>query len=404
MNKANYRKGKRQEIITLLHYCGSIPYSAINYLEENKKSRMYHASINKMQKEGVVKIEKKNGERQLVLKDYDELSPIYVKAIDEMYRDYYLRVGQTLRKIALHNDKKDAGKVLQSNDMILLMYSIGVKTLPTDKADILNCDELPQNVNMYYNSREIKKGTNYESIVEENNQQKTVIGTRIDGLLISNGGIYTIYNMRNKRYVWKVRGEERIKPYIEKLINGKHPRFILEKNYECKDAILFAKQLSSFAKMLTDSPQNDSFKDMIGLRTLYTNIYVLPSDINGKMMLEIMMMKDWKNKMLSDLFDTSDEERNEAKHTSVVCDGYDEETKTYKLLFCIPNLAKLYMFSNRAKIEENQHVFEVYCFDFQAELVVAVTEGMVKVKKMPFEKYYQFIKEGEEITDERISE
>lgn len=389
MNTINYRKGKRQEIIKLLHYCGSIPYSAINHLEESKTSRMYHAVINKMQKEEVVEIVKKNGEKQLILTDYENKSPLYTKAIASDYQDYYINIAITSRRVALNFNKSDAGKILRVNELILYMYSLGYATLPDQKENIVRCKEITTTPTTFYTSKEIKRGTNYKDLVEMEDTNKTIIASRIDGLLISDGGIYPTYNLRNQNYLWKPQGELRIKLYIERLINNKHPDYIQSKGFVCKDTILFAKKIMLFSKMLSENAKNDSFKKMIGLGSLYTNIYALTSDTNGKKMLQIMTQKNWKQNMLQDLLPNDFIE--EGVYTTVSCDGFDKENGIYKLLFCIPNLAKLYMFAMRAKIENKPTQFEVYCFTHQIPLVVALTEKKAKIKEVSLDDYYKYL-------------
>ena len=69
-DKVNYKKGYKNELLRLIYLCGLIPCGSLRVLK--KDPRMYQRAVKVMEKEGIVIVDKKGGERNIRLQNRRE--------------------------------------------------------------------------------------------------------------------------------------------------------------------------------------------------------------------------------------------------------------------------------------------------------------------------------------------
>lgn len=382
----NYAIGYKNEILQLLHICGVIPYRSLRLLSANY--RMYQRAIIDMKNAGVVIVDKRGGEKNVRLLNHRWRRAEYENFIPEEYMKYYEQtaVGVISDLSSGSKNKTTPGRILKNSATQIMMYACGIEISP-DKRDLRN-EMLEDDDLIYYNSNEIKQIESYHDKVthekKEGEYNKKLINSRINGVLISPGGVYAIYNIGNSLIEWKRFGEVKMAAYIAGLIRHKSISDISIN--EPKEAIVIARTDSLYTKICLGSYNKNSKTILMNIDYAYDRLYAVPESRNGIIMLKMMIKNGWQRKILDSIL--SKEEQLAQNIVSVECDGYDVSAGIYKLVFCIPNLQKLKSFTTRAELASERDRFYIYCFDYQTKLITDVAGTNVKILKTNIEKFY----------------
>ena len=387
MNKGmNYGKGYKNEILQLLHICGVIPYRSLRLLSANH--RMYQRAVKDMEKAGIVIVDKRGGEKNVRLRNHRWRRGEYENFIPETYMRYYEQtaVGAVSDLSGGSKNKTTPGRILKNSATQIMMYACGIEISP-DKRD-LRSDMLEDNDLAYYNSNEIKQIESYHDKVThekgDGEYSKKLINSRINGVLISPGGVYAIYNIGNALIEWKRFGEVKMATYISGLIRHKS---ISDVSFnEPREAIVIAQNDSLYTKILQGNYNKHSKVILMNIDYAYDRLYAVPESRDGICMLKMMEVNGWRGKILDSIIPK--EEQLAKNEVTVECDGYDISTGRYKLVFCIPNLQKLKAFVTRAELAAERDKFHIYCFSYQTKLITDVAGTNVVILKIDIEKFY----------------
>lgn len=386
-NKANYKKGYKNEIIQLIYICGMIPYRSLRLLADTP--RLYQRAIKEMEKEEILTIDKKGGEKNIRLQDRRYKKTKYEPYIPQEYIKYYEGVSREVLRRLGEEDYMAAKREMRNSSTKIMMYASGIEITP-DKRD-LHMEMIKQNDKCYYNSAEIKAESGYkneiEVVIEKNGEKSSKLNnTRINGLLVSPGGNYAVYNIGKEMIEWKRKGEIKIAAAIANLIRKKREdEYSLTKE---KEAIIIAQTTNQYIRIINNTNEKKTGKmNLINIDYTYDRVYAIPENRNGVMMLKIMTQKGWRKKILDSI--VSEEAQKASDRSNIDCDGYDEENELYQLVFCIPDLAKLKNYIRRAQIEDDKKKFRIYCYTHQLPIIAAIAGEYVNVSKVDIEKYYQ---------------
>lgn len=376
-NKPRYTEGTtRHQIVNLLHITGVITPRSYHLFD--RPQHMANVMV-KLKKEGVV--EKSRNEEvfeNLSLSNYrDNLEEYFYDNIPDENIDYFEEFGKRDLKRAKYNQKEKSGnsqRIIRSGEIITLMYSAGIPTLPSDKKYVVKNKVLTDNV--YYQSREIKLYAGYKDEIKESAEsdaERTLISTRINGTLLSAGGNYNIYHIGRDIQTWSTQGEYKIKNFIENMLAN----YINKDSCELNKAILFTYDLNIFTRLIEPSKKLRSRYE--GLEMSYPNLYALPYDRFGKEMIKIMTESDWEYKLK---YLIMEEEPQDTSTEEVVCDYVDNGV--YTLLFCIPNISKFLDFVRKAAFVKNKEKFQIICFDYQLDFVKNSAGRFVEIAQASF--------------------
>lgn len=381
-NKKNYYKGTRRDIIYLLHNTGLLTSAALNVLpNSSNKPFTYQRKINEMLKEGHLTRHLARGmkyKRVITMNDYDKLSGTYAVNIPQRCIDEYLTNYQDdLRKV-WSKAEADYGRpvrIVKAAETALLAYGAGLNTFV----------DQPKTENHYFSSREIKNYINYSDDVEQATGEAKKIGfTKANGLVVSSGGNYAIYNVDRDALPKLSFGEAKLKNNL----------YLVAKRIQKNDTLpveglLVLDDMSCINDYLA-CMDIDSYKfsrTQMFFKT-YDRLYAIPYDANGRDMLWYMThIQNWKERLIK----AATGEVQDTKFCNIPCNHYDKDTNTATLTFLIPDVERLYMFNEVLADRDGRH--RVICFDYQFPLVAAVIGDKADILTTSFEKYMTHIKE-----------
>lgn len=386
-NKINYGKGYKNEILQLLYLTTVIPYRSLRLL--SPRPRMYQRAVKEMEEDKTVVVDKTGGEKNIRLREYRSRRVEYEAYIPAEYIEYYEATARgKLKDLSdSKNNRSAPEKVLRNSATQIMMYACGIEISP-DKRDLRR--EMLEDYDIaYYNSNEIKQIENYHDTVTKEKKKgeysKKLSNSRISGLLISPGGIYAVYNIGNTLIEWKRFGEVKMAAYIAGLI--KHKSISEINANEPKEAIVIARNDTLFEKICSGNYGKKSRVILMNIDYAYDRLYAIPEDRNGVILLKMMTVNGWRSRILNAVI--RKEEQIAKADVSVDCDGFDEEQEIYKLVFCIPNLNKLKSFTTRALFESDKKKYQIFCYSFQAQLILSLAGNSVTVYTVDIEKFYE---------------
>lgn len=351
---------------------------------------MYQRAITDMEKAEIVTVDNRGGEKNVRLRNHRWRRNEYENYIPETYMEYYEQtaVGAILDLSSGSKDKTTASRILKNSATKIMMYACGIEIGP-DKRDLRR--EMLENEDViYYNSNEIKQIESYHDQVhtqktKKGEYSKKLINSRINGVLISPGGIYAIYNIGNALIEWKRFGEVKMATYIAGLIRHKSIADVSINNP--KEAIVIARTDLLFAKICLGHYKKNSKTVLMNIDYAYDRLYAVPESRDGVIILKMMIKNGWQKKILDSIIPETEQLAKET--VSVECDGYDSDKGIYKLVFCIPNLQKLKSFVARAEFAAERERYYIYCFTYQANLIVNVAGTNVKLLKTDLNDFYK---------------
>lgn len=370
----------------MLHITGVIPYRSLRLLSDNH--RMYQRAIKDMEKAGIVIVDKRGGEKNLRLHNHRWRRREYEDFIPPDYMRYYetTAVAMVSDLSGGTKNKTTPGRILKNSATQIMMYACGIEISPNKRdlrSEMLEDDDLA-----YYNSNEIKQIEAYHDQVtrekRDGEYSKKLINSRINGVLISPGGVYAVYNIGNALIEWKRFGEVKMAAYIAGLI--RHRSISDVSINEPREAMVIAQNDSLYVKICQGTYNKNAKVILMNIDYAYDRLYAVPETREGIIMLKMMVVNGWRGKILDSILPK--EEQLAKKEVSVECDGYDVRTGIYKLVFCIPNLQKLKSFTTRAELASEREKYYIYCYAHQAKLVTDIAGTNVKILTIDIHKFY----------------
>lgn len=358
---------------------------------------MYQRAVKEMEKDGTVQVDMKGGEKNVRLRNHRWRKSDYESYIPMEYMEYYERTAVKIIADLSDGEKNRSTplKILKNCATQIMMYACGIEISP-DKRD-LRKEMLKDDDLAYYNSNEIKQIESYHDMVTHDKKSgsysKKLINSRINGVLISPGGVYAIYNIGNALIEWKRFGEVKMASYIASLIRNKS---IAEVSInEPKEAIVIAQNSSLFTRICLGSYKKNSKIILMNIDYAYDSLYAVPESREGVLMLKMMIQKGWRGKILDSILEK--EEQLAKNDVTVECDGYDRATGRYKLVFCIPNLQKLKSFVTRADFAADRNKYYIYCYSHQAQMLMDIAGINVTILQIEIKQFYTEYFENKQI-------
>lgn len=215
----------------------------------------------------------------------------------------------------------------------------------------------------FYLARDLKK-------VSEAEMNKTIF-TRLTGAVFAGGSCYAIYNTREAVMKWSGMGEFKALHNLTELarLNAGIP--------EVDSAILIGRTAEVALRTLIQSEQ--SGRSSFRFDSIYRHIHFIPMSEAGIRQLRLLLLSNWKEKLLSLLFEpeTRSYDRGHFEYDACV-DG------AHVLSHLDGDLARLIRFWEG--IVRQTGKFEVLCFPHQARLVREYLGSLAAVKTITLEQ------------------
>lgn len=373
-----YSKGIRREVMLALGNTAVLPKKSIKHLPCN--AEMISRKLSIMQKEGVVGRYKNVYYQARALNEREE----YYREMPVGYWEYAEKYIEPARS-RIWNGPVEYDRIVKEADTQLFVRSSGIDAYLEEKPPIKEVGMIRRGC-AFYNSREIKQ-------FAPKNEHRKYDGSRINGCLIGESGIYPIYNIGSETIEWYKATEERMKILFNRLgANMYRPMNVFA------DIILYSNpdKITNILNKGMHLRNNVRYK-YLQVDFLYEQMLAVPENESGKLLLKIISTEGWENRILDDFIQREQQSRYQT--VSVACDGIEttDSGNTYILLFCIPDLNKLSLFSNRARMENDKERFKVYCFEEQVGVIAKELGGYAHIYTVNLKEYYeQYMKDYNE--------
>lgn len=384
IKRRNYGNGVRHEIMTLTLACGCLPYRRLALLGRNTKT--VRKKIHEMCDEGVMEIYHKNDIWLAGIKDYAEKCGEYKGGIDSKLHRYYAKFGVPDYKRARYAKDADGERVIKNAESYMFMYGTGLNCILGEKVSLRsqNEEEYWKMRNTYYTAREIK---GYDHYTADKGTDNTLSTTRINGLVLSDGGTYPVYHTGKGIQKYTRSGEKKIEVYINRMLAKKNKPLI-------KGAVMLAAKQSVYKDIVIPKTRQ-IMEQLSNMEGVYEHVYGLTLDEEGQRMMRLLSTPEWDTRVYEEMLGA---DRIRERSGTVDCDG--QKGDVYYFCYCIPDIKRLKIFLRRAELDGNRDKYRIYCFDTQETFVKEVAGQYARIYTT---SYAEFCK-AHSLTAERRTE
>lgn len=372
--------GTRNRLITLAMMCGCIPYKKINLLSGNTLT--YKRKAKEMIREGLfernhMKYLKKEPVEMLTLAGNPQARSQYEFEVSKALVDWYDNVTiNDAYQIKVQNMDLEQQtrkiRIVRNAETLMFFQGIGFDVLKGEYPDLRS--DLHSHKSVFYTSRQVKgiydcDTSRYKADLDRNQQ---LITTRMNGLALTSGGNYQIYNMGRTLSSYSYTGESKIKEFTNRLL--------AEKDDDRADkAILLAEKQTIFERLYQPRHIREE-RGIDGLLSAYDEVLALSLTEDGQRIMT-MIAKDgrWKENIYKSVLTPSQQEN---VPMGSPADGMDNEISIF--VYCVPDIRRFRLFLNRAKLIEDKNKNVVICYEFQREMLENVIGNYAKVFPLKF--------------------
>lgn len=371
------------ELISLLSYVGECPVTSL-YLLGNE--RVYKSLIQKLTATQMVRNDATGEEiecRVLTItgKGAQKTIRLYKSALrilDWIHPEAY---GYYMKSFWNHKFPGDASHRERNHrvaESAVMCMRAGLMTVPYELPQLQNRGIkhiIPVEASFYL-AKDIKR-------VGESEMNKTMF-TRMTGAVFSQGGCYAVYNTRSSVMKWNGMGEFKA---LHSLIEVARMNAGVAK---LDSAILIGKDAVIAEKTLQETERNRRLE--LRFDAIYQHIHYIEMSEHGIRQLRLLLIKDWKRKILELLFE---DEELAGEQAVFEYDAFVEGC--YVFIFFDGDIARLMRF--RDAIGDMAEQYEVLCFPHQMSLVRSYLLDAVRYKTIDMELIEQGLMQSEGVTD-----
>lgn len=263
-------------------------------------------------------------------------------------------------------------RIVRNAETLMFFQGIGFDVLKGEYPDLRS--DLHSHKSVFYTSRQVKgiyeyDTPRYKADLDRNQQ---LITTRMNGLALTSGGNYQIYNMGRTLSSYSYTGESKIKEFTNRLL--------AEKDDDRADkAILLAEKQTIFERLYQPRHIREE-RGIDGLLSAYDEVLALSLTEDGQRIMT-MIAKDgrWKENIYKSVLTPSQQEN---VPMGSPADGMDNEISIF--VYCVPDIRRFRLFLNRAKLIEDKNKNVVICYEFQREMLENVIGNYAKVFPLKF--------------------
>lgn len=363
-----YDRGIRKEIMELLISAGCVSYDGLHSLEDDHEHRIYSRTIQKMIEEKSVCLVKYGNKK--IVKLLGNPNRRYYK--NESGINYYSRYSLVYAEGSSRylSDRQSCKRALLHSEVLMFMYGAGLNATYDNKAMIMSGEPLPDIGAYYYTSLEVKNTSGYSAVVGITNDGKKVSNTRSFGMVISPCADYVVYDIDTALIRWSEISETQFAFSCGMMLSR-----LREHNKGIVNSCIVLYKGNSAIKRAFEATGNKSSKTFISAETGYKETYYIPYSSEGRALIRMMVSDNWKERLKEYYLTEYD---TNTGSLSVVCDGVKTKNgKEYALLYCIPDITRLYRFLKAAEINPARYI--IYCYEYQVSFLKSVVDGLAEV-------------------------
>ena len=372
------------ELIRLLALTGEFPYRSLTILGNELSWRTLVRKLNKPQDFLIPESDFRHTCRMLSISGKSSQKSIrlykgglpVLQAIDPEGYAYYME------NYGNHPFSGNEGHVDRNHriaEAIAMLNQAGVQTepflLPKLQEESFRCI-IPEFPCMYH-SREIKMLGTYE--------EKKYHFTRLVGAVFADGRCYALYNTRDTLMKWNGKGEEKMKDNLNALCR-------MNAGIQKVDAaILFGKDEQIALRTLMSGGKQQ--KNGCRFDSIYKETHFIPMSADGIRLLQLLMLPDAKENLLSTLFTPNIRSYDRG--------GFEYDAKVGKKIIFSHidgDLSRLIRFREAAKRLPFQ--FDVLCLSFQEPYLEQYLDPGFSIHVVDLQNLEEMIRENMELDDE----
>lgn len=349
--------------------------------------RTYKEKTRQMLAEGVLEKSRATQDRRIIniytMNHYEDKKSEFIEELPDGYYETYVMYMAEDGRNARKKDKMRAGRAIGNANTSFMMQAAGIKRRIDEKPRLIEDGKLIGGIKAYYTARELKWYTGFTPDVSVSKEgEKKVLNSRVNGLAITPGGVYPSYYIGANIEEWKKGAEIKMKVHLENMLGKK-----FEIPRRLTGPLLLTTAYERLGKLLGETEiQSGSIMQLAGM---YDSVYVLPYTKEGRKMLSIMSIADWKKKLY--LTYGKNYTKDHIESYSVKCDGYSPDNDTLLCMFMDCDVKKLDIFTSYAKAVQNKEKFTVMCFDWQKEVAIRTCGGACRILTTKFIPFYESV-------------
>ena len=350
-------------VLTLTALSGEIPAALVSRLPAADTYKEY--AVKQLKRDNLLRTFYRNGVRGLRLTT--TAKRLLVECWPTQFRPYLsgstetnLLKSEVTRRLRLH----------RMAEVLAVMFNAGVLVFPWEKPALF-APTPPQDVlyidqPAYYSSREMK---------ELGAQAVKIRNSRSTGVLLTDSGIFIIYNTGPGQMKWEYKAEMRLKAMLQtelcqRRLPGQYQNAVLS-------AIVFGQDMERMIPLMNDGGGQ---RDYFVLDGNYQHFYYLTSDHKGELILRLLCDAEQRT-ILDDILS-----QDLAPHRPdwiVENDAFDGKRPVLFAYTCdMPRIRRF-----NAALEKMDWRGTLYCFDFQEEAMRRICGPGVSIQCIDFEAY-----------------
>lgn len=350
-------------VLTLTALSGELPAALISRLPASDSYKEY--TVKRLKQDNLLRTYYRNGVRglrltaaakKLLLAGWpDQFSP-YLSGSTETNQ----LKSEITRRLRLH----------RMAEVLVTMYNAGALMFPWEKPPIFQPDPPPADIcipqPLYYSSREVK---------ELGQQAIKVRNSRSTGVLLTDGGIFIVYNIGPYQIKWEYKAEIRLKGLLFwELCQVRLPEIFMGVE---QSVIVFGADMNRLDTLMGVS--GESSHNYFVLDGGFNHVYFLNNDHKGETLLRLLCDLDLRESLDTVL---SENLRPPDPDLPMENDGLDGDMPVLFGYTC--DMPRIRRFDSALGIQKESGL--LICFDFQAEALRRCCSPRVQFQCLDFEE------------------
>ena len=267
-------------------------------------------------------------------------------------------------------------------EVLVTMSNAGISAFPWEKPDIFQSVPVTADFDQptYYSSREVK---------EIGPQSAKIRGSRATGILLTDGGIFVVYNTATTEMKWEYKAEMRLKALVQ--IELCQLRLPSQFKSASQNAIVFGASMKQMEWLMgIGSKATRSFFVLDGN---FEHFYFLTNDRHGEVLLQLLCKPEIKGLLDEILMENLSERR---PGWPIIHDGFDENEAPVLFGYTC-DMPRIKHFDTALAL--HNQVGTLICFDFQEETLRRICGPRVSLQSIDFEAFERSVLYLSEETD-----
>lgn len=257
-------------------------------------------------------------------------------------------------------------------EVLVTMYQAGISSFPWEKSTVFQpapflagtCTSLPA----YYSSREVK---------EIGPQSSKIRGSRSTGVLLSDAGVFVVYNTAASKTKWEYKAELRLKAMLQ--IEICQQRLPVQFSNAQVNAVVFGQGVEPLEYLM--GPGDAGSRNYFVLEGNFEHFYYLTSDHYGEVMLRLLCDIELKATLDAIL---SEDLLPHDQHCPVEHDALDT-AGTPVLFGYLGDMPRIRRFDTALELHERSGI--LICFDFQEDALRRACGQRVQFQCIDFDAF-----------------